>query len=187
MTDTTRLSRTVLPTSYDLEIETDADATAFWGQVTIAVSITETTSSIVLNVRDLTVDLVAIRQYDEAVNAELFIDAASEQLEVRTARPLDVAPATLVLRFAGDVSGGLLGYYRSTFVDESGTQRVLAATQFEAPHARRAFPCFDEPEFKAVFAITLVLADGLLAICSFIFCCISLGLGCAMCVATIQM
>jgi len=164
MTDSARLPRTVWPLSYALEIETDSDATAFWGQVTIAVSITETTSTIVVNVRDLTVDLVAVRQDDEAVPGELFVDPASEQLEVRTGHPLEVGPATVVLRFAGDVSGGLLGYYRSTFVDDSGTQHVLAATQFEAPHARRAFPCFDEPEFKAVFAITLVLADGLLAI-----------------------
>src|SRR4029078_5000680 len=81
-----------------------------------------------------------------------------------TASSLAVGPARLVLRFGGEVSRGLLGYYRSTFVDESGVQRVLARTQFEAPHARRAFPCFDEPEFKATFSITLVVADGLLAI-----------------------
>ncbi len=164
MTDSARLTRTIMPVSYDLEIETDADATAFSGQVTIALAITEPTSAIVLHVRDLAVDLVELRQHDEVVHGELSVDSASEHLTVRTERPLDVAPATLVLRFGGDVSGGLLGYYRSTFVDESGTERVLAATQFEAPHARRAFPCFDEPEFKAVFQITLVLADGLLAI-----------------------
>ncbi len=80
------------------------------------------------------------------------------------ASPLTEGRAQLLLHFGGEISRGLLGYYRSTYIDESGTERVLAATQFEAPHARRAFPCFDEPEFKANFSITLVVPEGLLAI-----------------------
>ena len=83
---------------------------------------------------------------------------------MQTERPLEAGAAELSLRFGVPVSRGLLGYYRSTYTDPSGAERVLATTQFEAPHARRAFPCFDEPEFKAVFDVTLVVAEDLLAI-----------------------
>ena len=164
MTDAARLSRTVLPVRYDLLVDTDAEMSTFTGQVTISLEVMEPTSTIVLHAKDLDVSLGSLSQRDEQIHADLTIEPATERVLVRAERPLAEGPAQLVLRFGGEVSRGLLGYYRSTFVDETGSERVLAATQFEAPHARRAFPCFDEPEFKANFSITLVVADGLLAI-----------------------
>ena len=164
MTDPARLSHRVRPISYALEIETDADATRFTGRVTINLEVTEATSTIVLHAKDLDVELVGLSRGDEPLEAHLTLEPATERITVRTTRPIEPSAVQLELRFAAPVSRGLLGYYRSTYVDESGRSRVLAATQFEAPHARRAFPCFDEPEFKATFDVTLVVADGLLAI-----------------------
>jgi len=164
MPDAARLTRSVLPTRYDLVIETDADAARFNGEVTIDLDVVEPTPTIVLHAKGLDVELVSLTVNGAAAAADLAIDAANERVSVKTAQELAPGPAVLRLRFAAPVSDGLLGYYRSTYTDADGRPRVLAATQFEAPHARRAFPCFDEPEFKAVFVVTLVVADGLLAI-----------------------
>ena len=58
----------------------------------------------------------------------------------------------------------LRGFYRSTYRHEDGTDRVIATTQMQATDCRRAFPCWDEPDFKAVFATTLVVDPALLAV-----------------------
>ncbi len=70
----------------------------------------------------------------------------------------------LRMRFTGILNDQLHGFYRSTFTTDEGAKRVIAVTQFEATDARRAFPCWDEPDFKATFAITLVVDEDLLAL-----------------------
>ena len=66
--------------------------------------------------------------------------------------------------FTGILNDKLHGFYRSTFTDADGVEQVIATTQFEATDARRAFPCWDEPDFKAVFGVTLVVDDDLAAL-----------------------
>src|SRR5262245_32411798 len=159
-----RLPVTTRPRRYELLIAPDLDTSAFSGEVVIALELTEPTDTIVLNAKGLDVVLVELAQGGAPVAADLKVQADVEQLVITTEQPLAAGDAVLELRFEGEISHGLLGFYRSTYVDEAGARQVLAATQFEAPHARAAFPCFDEPEFKATFAITLVVADGLLAL-----------------------
>ena len=66
--------------------------------------------------------------------------------------------------FTGTLNDKLRGWYRSTFKDDDGVERVIATSQMQATDCRRAFPCWDEPDFKAVFGVTLVVAEDLLAI-----------------------
>ncbi len=72
--------------------------------------------------------------------------------------------ATLHLSFDGVLNDKLRGWYRSTYVDEDGREQVIATSQMQATDCRRAFPCWDEPDFKAIFGVQLVVDDGLLAI-----------------------
>ena len=164
MTHPGRLPLTTRPRRYELLIAPDLDASTFSGEVVIALELTEPTDTIRLNSKGLDVALVELRQGGAPLAATLAVNEELEQLVITADRALSAGDATLELQFDGAISHGLLGFYRSTYVDEAGADRVLAATQFEAPHARKAFPCFDEPEFKATFAITLVVAEGLLAL-----------------------
>ena len=66
--------------------------------------------------------------------------------------------------FTGTLNDKLRGFYRSTFKDDDGTEHVIATTQMQATDCRRAFPCWDEPDFKAVFGVTLVIDPALMAV-----------------------
>ena len=70
----------------------------------------------------------------------------------------------LQIAFSGILNDKLHGFYRSTYKDPNGREKTLASTQFESTDARRAFPCWDEPAFKAVFQVTLVVDQALTAI-----------------------
>ncbi|CAG4917210.1 unnamed protein product [Colias eurytheme] len=62
---------------------------------------------------------------------------------------------TLKLSFKGNISDSLTGFYKSTYKNSNNEIREMAVTQFEPTSARAAFPCFDEPAFKAKFEISI--------------------------------
>ena len=78
----------------------------------------------------------------------------------------DLAPGAwkLEITFDGILNDDLRGFYRSVYTDPDGVEKTIATTQFEATEARRSFPCWDEPDLKAVFEVTLVVPTDLLAI-----------------------
>jgi len=159
-----RLPPGVRPRRYELLIAPDLDACTYAGEVVITLDLAEPTTTVVLHAKDLDVSLVELSQDGRPVAATMQVGAEAERIVITAATALRPGDARLELQFDGKISSGLLGFYRSTYVDDGGHEHVLATTQFEAPHARSAFPCFDEPEFKAIFAVTLVVADGLLAL-----------------------
>lgn len=62
---------------------------------------------------------------------------------------------TVHLRFVSKLTSELEGFYISTYTDADGDRRILATTHFEPTYARSAFPCFDEPGFKARFKVSI--------------------------------
>ena len=159
-----RLPRTVAPRRYDLTLEPDLAAATFSGSETIAVEVLEPTTEVVLNAVEIEIDEAVASVEGERLVASVALDEATERATLTFDRTLPAGEATLDLRFRGVLNDKLVGFYRSTFTDDAGATQVLATTQMEATDARRAFPCWDEPDAKAVFGVTLVVPDDLLAI-----------------------
>ncbi len=155
-----RLPRHALPRRYDVTLVPDLAAASFTGRVRIELELVEPSTTLVLNAAELTIDSVEV----DGVAAAWRSDSETERLTVDVGRTLEPGPAVLTIAFAGVLNDKLRGFYRSTFTDDEGIQRVIATTQMQATDCRRSFPCWDEPDFKAVFGITLVVDGDLLAI-----------------------
>lgn len=159
-----RLPRTVLPRRYDLHLVPDLDAATFTGTVAIEVDVVEAVTEIVLNAIELTIDAATVERDGEIRDATVTLDEETERATLTLDGELAPGSATVHLTFAGILNDKLHGFYRSTFTDDEGVSRTIATTQFEATDARRAFPCWDEPDLKAIFAVTIDVPAGLFAV-----------------------
>jgi puromycin-sensitive aminopeptidase len=158
-----RLPRTATPLRYELEVDTDLPTSAFSGSVDVTIAVHRPTAEIVLNAADLRVGPAWITPAgsDRLDAAAIDLDEETERLTVRFGSELGPGEHVLHVGFAGELNDKLFGYYRSTYTDDDGTEHVIGTTHFEPTDARKAFPCWDEPDLKAVFSISLVAGEDL--------------------------
>ena len=162
----TLLPTHVRPSHYALELSPDLQNASFAGEVAIDVLVAEITSEIVLNAIELELASASFAPRGGAATgpSEITYDEASETATLRFADPLPVGAGTLSISFTGILNDQLHGFYLSTFRDQTGAERLMAATQFEAADARRCFPCWDEPAIKATFQVDVIVPEGFAAI-----------------------
>jgi puromycin-sensitive aminopeptidase len=159
-----RLPRTVIPERYRIVIEPDLGTGAFVGEVDIHVVVASPTASVVLNAVDLDVLDAEVVVDGVGSPAEAHLDPDSQRLVLSLDEEVPAGPATVSIRYTGALNDQLRGFYRSTYVDDAGDEHVIATTQFESTDARRAFPCWDEPDLKATFTVSLVVDGDLMAV-----------------------
>jgi puromycin-sensitive aminopeptidase len=164
--DPYRLPRAVIPSRYQLTLEPDLDAAAFAGDQQVVVEVIEPVDEVVLNADELEIDEAWFEPAGGGSRrtATVTLEPSTERARLSLDETLDAGSWVLHTTFRGVLNDKLTGFYRSTFTDESGEDHVIAVTQFEATHARKAFPCWDEPEMKAVFSVTLVVPAHLTAV-----------------------
>jgi puromycin-sensitive aminopeptidase len=160
-----RLPRTVIPSHYELTLTPDLDDASFAGLVVADVAVVEPVSEIVLNTAELTLHDVALsNSAGQRLEATVDTDEEAERSTLRLDGTAIAGAWQLEISFDGVLNDDLRGFYRSVYTDRNGVEKTIATTQFEATEARRAFPCWDEPDLKATYGVTLIVDDGLTAI-----------------------
>jgi aminopeptidase N len=147
-----RLPTTVLPDHYDLAFDVDLTHATFIGTETIHVRVVAPTRRIVLHALELKFDTAAIAVAGQTQDASVSFDEAAETATLTVAREMLPGLADIHITFSAPLNAALRGFYLSR-----ANGRNYAVTQFESTDARRAFPCFDEPAFKATFSIALTI------------------------------
>jgi aminopeptidase N len=150
-----RLPTTVTPEHYDLAFVVDLGRERFEGTETIRVNVAEPTSRVVLNAVDIEFRQVTIGAGSAAQTAAVTLDEASQTATLTVPTPLPKGATDIRIRYGGVLNSQLRGFYIS-----KTNLRKYAVTQFESTDARRAFPSFDEPAFKATFAVTMTVDRG---------------------------
>ena len=150
-----RLPQTVKPIHYDITVAPDLAAARFTGEETIRVQLAEATRTIVLNAAEIEFQEVTVRAAGATHKADVVVDEKAEQARFTIAAPVPAGEAELHIRYTGTLNDDLRGLYLSR-----ANNRRYAVTQLEATDARRMFPSFDEPAFKATFALTAIVDAG---------------------------
>jgi puromycin-sensitive aminopeptidase len=161
-----RLPTAVKPVRYELHLAPDVAAATFSGTVRIACSVSVPTSEIVLNAADLEIGSTTVESGGRSIPVTtVTTDDESERVTIAVGELLSSnEDFSVELEFHGILNDQLRGFYRSMFSPRGapeGTTETIATTHFEPTDARRAFPCFDEPDKKAVFSITVDVPEGL--------------------------
>jgi aminopeptidase N len=150
-----RLPQTVRPEHYSLALTPDLKAATFTGDETIDVTLTAPSKTITLNAAEITFKTVTVTAAGATEAGTVSLDADKEQATFTFPQQLPAGKAHLTITYSGILNNELRGFYLS-----KTAKRNYAVTQFESTDARRAFPSFDEPEFKATFNVALTVDAG---------------------------
>jgi aminopeptidase N len=150
-----RLPDTTAPDSYQIAFNPNFDHDNFTGDETIEIRVLKPTSTVVLNALDIDFQDVTISKAGVAQNAVVKVDRENQTASLAVTRQLSPGIATIHIRYTGVLNNQLRGFYLSRT-----NGRKYAVTQFEATDARRAFPSYDEPAYKAKFDISATVNTG---------------------------
>ncbi|XP_006013192.1 endoplasmic reticulum aminopeptidase 1 isoform X2 [Latimeria chalumnae] len=155
-----RLPEGIAPVHYEVFLHPNLTTLNFLGSVKIEINVKWETSWVILHSKSLEIIKASIQREGGSVQSERPARILSyppyEQIALLPAEPLAADENYIInIDYAANLSKSFHGFYKSSYRTKDGEERIVASTQFEPTFARAAFPCFDEPAFKANFTVKI--------------------------------
>ncbi len=151
-----KLPKTVVPSAYKIDITPDLQKLTLTGHETIELDVRQPVSDIVLNQAGLSLSHVTL---DGGTAPSVTEDQKAQTATFHFAAKVAPGHHTLSIDYTGPIPNSPAGIYYDDYKTASGAQKRMLVTQFEVADARRMFPGWDEPAFKATFALSAVLPE----------------------------
>jgi aminopeptidase N len=159
-----KLPKEVVPTEYAIRLVPNMDNFTFAGSETVKLNVRSPVYQLVLNALELRIEAASV-DGKELPLSEIKTDTEEELLTLTLPSGLAAGDHALMLRFTGKINQQGQGLFYMRYQEHgSGARKVMLGTQFEATDARRFFPCWDEPAFRARFQLTVVVPENWLAV-----------------------
>jgi len=149
-----KLPKTVTPETYRIDIVPDLQALTLAGTETIDVTFRQATNTVVLNQADLTLRSAKL---EYGADAKISEDQTQQTATLVFPKIVAAGKHRLTIAYAGKLPSTPAGIYYDDYKTPSGAAKRMLVTQFEVADARRMFPGWDEPAFKATFQLTATL------------------------------
>lgn len=161
----------VIPLHYDLLVHPNLTSLDFVGSEKIEILVRDATQYIILHSKDLEVMNVILQSEEDlryrkpGKKLNVLSYPAHQQIALLVPEKLMAdLRYSVAINFQAKLANGFEGFYKSTYRTRGGKTRIVAVTDFEPTEARMAFPCFDEPLFKANFSIKIRRESGHIAL-----------------------
>ena len=159
-----KLPKEVVPAEYSIRVVPNIDKLTFTGTETVKLSVRSPVQKLVLNALELEITEASLDGKMLPTSA-IKIDKENELLTLALPSELTPGDHTLALGFSGKINQQGQGLFYARYQEQgSGKRKIMLGTQFEATDARRFFPCWDEPVFRARFQLSAVVPENWLAV-----------------------
>jgi aminopeptidase N len=159
-----KLPKQVVPQEYAIRIVPDLAKLTFAGSETVKLDVRQPVRELILNALELQIISASIDNKPLSISA-IKLDPKQETLTIALPAALGGGNHALALSFTGKINQQGQGLFYARYQEQgSGAQKLMLGTQFEATDARRLFPCWDEPSFRARFQLTAVVPENFLAV-----------------------